>query len=53
LQYWKEIMVYEWPNTGGVKGRGLALLWLQKHRKITKTLIMTADMRLGFDRNFF
>jgi hypothetical protein len=46
-------MVYEWPNTGGVKGKGLALLWLEKQRKITKTRIMTEDMMLGFDRGIF
>jgi hypothetical protein len=46
-------MVYEWPNTGGVKVRGLALPWLEKQRKITKIRIMTEDMKLGFDRSIF
>jgi hypothetical protein len=36
-----------------VRGRGLALLWLKKRRKIMKTRVMTQDMRLGFDRSIF
>jgi hypothetical protein len=38
---------------GHVKGKGLALLWLEKQRKITMTRIMTEDMMLGFDRSIF
>jgi hypothetical protein len=46
-------MVYEWPNTGGVNARVLALLWLEKQRKITKARVMTDDVRLGFDSSIF
>jgi hypothetical protein len=38
---------------GDVKGKGLALLCLEKQRTITKTRVMTEDMRLGFDRSTF
>jgi hypothetical protein len=38
---------------GWVKGRVLALLCLQKQRKITKTRVMREDVRLGFGRSIF